>query len=388
MESQTYWLENLRKYKTMGELRRSAFFLDCGPQIERLLKTPQICSFPGSTPRLQSFIRVAQWNIEKGKRFDAILHRLQTSEILKWADIIILNEADQGMNRTQNRHIARAIAEDLGMHMAFGPAHFELTKGIDDELALEGENRESLQGNAVLSRYPILEACVVPLPVSFEPYEFQEKRFGRRICLWARLQLRKCSLWVGSVHLELRNTPGSRARQIAHVMRHLPGGEKESHLLGGDLNTNGFGRGTPLRTIQSVSRLLLNAPSRMKHQMLHPESGREPLFRVLNRHGFDWGSFNSNEETARAPIDSLEEAGFLPPLLFNALKRRLAPYHGYLCFKLDWLLGKSVRALAGGQKRDVGAGVVSLEPACLSGENTGPSRISDHLPIYADLDLA
>ena len=38
---------------------------------------------------------------------------------------------------------------------------------------LQGDNRESLQGNAILSRYPIVEAHNVPLPVTFEPYEFR-----------------------------------------------------------------------------------------------------------------------------------------------------------------------------------------------------------------------
>jgi endonuclease/exonuclease/phosphatase family metal-dependent hydrolase len=388
MECQALWLEHLRKYKTLDALRQSDFFADCGERIERFLKTAQIIPFPGSAPRLHSFLRVAQWNIEKGKRFNAILKRLQTSEILKWADVLILNEADQGMNRSGNLHVARALAENLQMHTAFGPAHFELTKGTDDELALEGENRESLQGNAVLSRYPVLEACVVPLPASFEPYEFQEKRFGGRSCLWVRLQLRQCSLWVGSVHLELRNTPRDRAGQMRHVLEHLPGGDGESYLLGGDLNTNSFGRGTAWRTARSVARLLSSSLSRLNSQLLHPERGKEPLFKALTRHGFIWEGLNSYEETARADIYALEEVGFLPAALLKPLQRRLEAYQGYLCFKLDWLLGKNVLPLSGGQKKDMVAGVGALGPACLKGGNAGPDRISDHLPIYADLDLA
>ena len=385
---QPCWLENLRKYKTLDILRRSTFFADCGEQIEQFLKTPQIASYPGASPRLDSFLRAAQWNIEKGKRFDAILDRLQTDEILKWADVILLNEVDHGMNRSGNRNVAHALAEHLGMHRVFAPAHFELTKGTDDELLLEGENCESLQGNAILSRYPILEARIVHLPVSFEPYEFHEKRFGWRNCLWARLQLKKSFLWVGSVHLELRNTPRCRAAQIRHLVERLPGGEEESYLLGGDLNTNSFGRGTTWRTLQSVFRLLCSSPSRAKDQLLHPERGREPLFDVLARKGFIWQGFNSHQETARAAIYSLEEAGSFPAILLDTLKRRLEPYEGYLCFKLDWLLGKNIQPLTGGKMKDILTGTESVEPACAQGENAGPCRLSDHLPIYADLDIA
>jgi endonuclease/exonuclease/phosphatase family metal-dependent hydrolase len=388
MELETFWVENLRKYETLAELKKSSFFSDHGRQIERFLKTPQIYTQPGITPRLNSFLRIAQWNIEKGKRFNAILGLLQASEILKWADIIILNEADQGMNRTENRHVALNLAESLGMHMVFGPSFLELTKGTEDDLLLEGENRESLQGNAVLSRYPVIEAIILPLPATFEPYEFQEKRFGWRSCLWARIQLKKDTLWVGSAHLELRNTPVCRARQVSHIMENLPGKRVEPRVLGGDFNTNSFKRGTAWRTTQSVLQLLINSPAKMKRILLHPQFGSEPLFEVLRRYGFCWEGFNSNEETARAAMDSLEEVDFFPAFLLNLIQRRLDAYEGYFCFKLDWLLGNNVRALTTGQKQDPGAGVESLRAARLKGDNFGANRISDHLPHFADLDLS
>jgi hypothetical protein len=59
-----------------------------------------------------------------------------------------------------------------------------------------------------------------------------------------------------------------------------------------------------------------------------------------------------------------------------------------LSFKLDWLLGKNIQALTGGQARDLQTDVVSLSPSCFKGENAGPNRMSDHLPIYADFELA
>jgi endonuclease/exonuclease/phosphatase family metal-dependent hydrolase len=388
MQSQAYWLENLRKYERLDQLKRSAFFAECGEQIESHLRTPQVFSSSGANPRLPSFLRMAQWNIEKGKRFGSILDRLQTDEILKWADILVLNESDQGMNRSENRDVARDLARFLGMHMAFGPAHLELTKGIDDEARIEGKNHESLQGNAILSRYPISETRIIQLPVSFEPYHFHEKRFGRRSCLWARLQVNRASLWVGAVHLELRNTPRCRARQMRHILTHLPGRETETCILAGDLNTNSFSRGTALRMLSSVLRLLFSRPEQLKNQLLHPESGDEPLFRILKSCGFEWDGLNSFEETARSAIDSLEEAAFLPAPLLSLVKKRLRPYAGYLCFKLDWFLGKNVRALGNGEKHDLATGVTSRAPGCIRGVNYGPGRISDHLPIYADIDLA
>ena len=387
MTTQSGWIENLSRFETVDELRCSEFYLQNHGRILSFLQTPQLFVHESATPRLNAFLRVVQWNIEKGKRFDPILDLFRSNEILKYADIIILNEADYGMNRSQNRHVARELAERLGMHMVFGPAHFELTNGTGDDQVVEGKNQESLQGNAVLSRYPVCEAVVIPLPVTFEPYEFEEKRFGNRCCLWVKLQLRQSFLWVGSVHLELRNTPRCRAMQVRHIIKNLPGEEREAILLGGDLNTNSFRRGNTWRTVLSIFRILFYPATRVKRQLLHPERGFEPLFHVLKREGFFWNTLNSNEETACTDINTLEETDVLPDFLMRAVKKRLRPYNGYLYFKLDWFMGRQLRALSGGQRQDTGTGIVSLEPGKLNQKNYGPDRTSDHVPIYVDLDL-
>lgn len=381
------WIENLQNFETLPELQKSGFFAVNGKSIVSFLGSPQIHRRPDASPRLNAFLRAVQWNIEKGKRFDIILDRIMDDEILKWADVIILNEADYGMNRSRNRHVALELADRLDMHMVFGPAHFELTKGTDDDLLLEGRNAESLQGNAILSRYPILEASQVSLPVTFEPYEFSEKRFGCRSCLWARIEAGRSPLWIGSVHLELRNTPRCRASQVRHIMDNLPGGEDASHLLGGDLNTNSFSRGTALRTLRSLARLLSRSPERIHKQLLYPEDGREPLFRVARENGFLREDFNSNEETARTGINTLEEANRLPRFLLRRIQRRLEPYNGYLRFKLDWFLARRLDPLRDGQISDSRTAVSSRDPGRIETLNYGIDRASDHRPIYVDIAL-
>ncbi len=385
---QASWIGNLQKFATLDELRNSSFFAEHGEALESYLETPQVFFHENIQPRLRSFLRIAQWNIEKGKNFTRILEKFQNHEILKWADVIVLNEADLGMARSGNRNVARDLAEGLGMHAVFGPAYYELTKGVDDDLTAQGENREGLQGNAILSRYPIIDKCVVPLPVTFEPYEFKEKRFGWRNCLWVRLQLGTSDLWVGAVHLELRNTPQCRCRQMQHILRRLPFSGKAAAILAGDLNGNTFGRGTKWRTAKSVLRLLCSSPEKVKTELLHPEAGCEPLFTAVQQDGFCWAGLNSNDETARSMMDSLEESAHLPDSLLRFIRRRLEAYRGYLCFKLDWMFGKNVQALRGGEIRDRQAGELSTNPGVVNGVNYGPDRISDHLPIYADIDLS
>jgi len=380
-------VENLSRYSQLTDLLQSPFYREHGREIESILTSPEIHSCPSTAPKLTSYVRVAQWNIEKGTQFDAILERLETDRALEWSDVILLNEADYGMLRSGNRHVALEIAGHLDMNMAFGPAYIELTKGTGEELSLKGENQESMQGNAVLSRHPILDARIIRLPACFEPYEFEEKRYGRRNCTWAKLLIGDRVLWAGSTHLEVRGTPRCRARQVDKILRQLPGGETEPLLLGGDLNTNGFPRGTRWRTLRSSTRLIIGSPGKIKWSLLHPERGSEPLFQTLENSGFSWEGLNSDQATACAEISALEEGGSLPRVVEEWIRRRLHPYGGHLQLKLDWLLGRNVVGLGDRETRDDNAGVDSLRSGCLPSQTRGHDRVSDHAPIFADVKL-
>jgi endonuclease/exonuclease/phosphatase family metal-dependent hydrolase len=384
MERRRFLLENLSRCAKLGELRRTEFFARCSQEIEELLSQVRIVRCPEAAPRLKSFLRVAQWNVERGVRFPQILETLRSDETLKWADIILLNEADVGMSRSENRDVACELAESLGMHMIFGAAHLELTGGNPDSA---GENQGSLQGNAVLSRYPVRETRIIALPTCFEPYESQEKRYGRRNCVWACLAVGNRAWWVGSTHLEVRNTPRCRALQMRRIMEALPGENHEPHLLGGDFNSNTFPRGTQWRTLAAAWRLAMNSPSKVQAELIRPQAGKEPLFQVAHAAGFGWKEFNSHEPTVCAPLERLEDARLLSRWVRRSIQKRLDRYHGYLNLKLDWFLARNARALTDKEMRDSDSGVFSAAPGCVAVIQKGPDRLSDHSPIYTDLRL-
>ena len=387
MDRRNYLLSNLAACKTIAELRRSAFYAECAAELDALLGTPEIIASSSARPRIRSFLRIAQWNIEKGKQLVPILDVLQNETALSLADVILLNEADHGMARSGNVHVARKIAEQLKMHMAFAPAHFELTLGTGDDLLAAGENRQGLQGNAILSSYPILEARISRLPVCFEAYEFHEKRYGCRNCLWARLSVHGNSLWVGAAHLEVRETPQCRARQIRHLLAEAPADPADPCLLGGDLNASGFRRGTWWRTLSSVARLLAGRPESVKQRLLRPERGAEPLFMLARRSGFSWDGLNACQATASAQIDGFEDAALMPQWMTSWLHRRLAAFGGYLELRLDWLLGRNVEPLGSAEIREIGSGQPSRGPGRVETIRKGAQRLSDHSPIIADIRM-
>src|SRR5690348_8498426 len=102
-------------------------------------------------------MRIVTWNIEKGKRWK-LLEECLALDSIRSADILCLNEVDDGMARSGNRCVGYDIADRLGMQVVFGPAFKELTKGFGDELFAPGENTTAIQGNATLSRFPVLKS--------------------------------------------------------------------------------------------------------------------------------------------------------------------------------------------------------------------------------------
>ena len=131
-------------------------------------------------------------------------------------DFVTLNEVDVFTDRTgKDVHQARDLAEQLGMEWHF-------SKAIDRD---GGE-----YGDAVLSKYPILETRSYRLPCAAEqPGE------DRALCV-IRVQIDGKDLYVASTHLDHLSGDASRLVQAAEIRR-IRDTELEGDLiLCGDLN--------------------------------------------------------------------------------------------------------------------------------------------------------
>src|SRR5580692_10718939 len=140
----------------MNLLRSGSFISFAVCLSSSIVVTRSIPSTLRSRSMQNQAVRLVTWNIEKGKRWPLIEKCLQHDSI-RSADVLCLNEVDEGMARSGNLRIAHEIGDRLGMHVAFGRTFKEFTKGIGDELLAPGENTTALQGNATLSRLPILD---------------------------------------------------------------------------------------------------------------------------------------------------------------------------------------------------------------------------------------
>jgi endonuclease/exonuclease/phosphatase family metal-dependent hydrolase len=412
-------------------------------------------------------LRLAQWNVENGHNFDLIrlalnrpaeLMRLATAagkrsaagwqaKILGGADVIILNEADLGVSRSGYHNVAGELASELDMNYALGVEFVEVDPhllGLQPPHAAGYSIRKGcfrgLQGNAVLSRYPILRARVLRLPECHDWYAgerqsiadlekgrrwtvervFEERisrqiRRGGRMALIVDLSVPDAPggvITVVSSHLESRCDPACRQEQMDVILNAISG---ISHpvVIGGDLNTSGMnaaptsiarelggraknpkfwiGMGVQYFVPSSLARLSL-FPLRLFRDFLDPSVRDVPIFLPNEESGLfqkvrqfrfrDGGRFDFSGSRNRTREHSSKT-------LANSNQRSLKGFRPtYACrrtfrglagrFKLDWFFVKPGAA-----------GELAPEfPVTMNelNEVTG-TTISDHSPITVDLPL-
>ena len=301
-------------------------------KLNSLLRTPFLSNEAGaagvqphqpSVEGLGPVLRVASWNIARGLNFDLIRLALsdpssfkqaalqlgsvdasksermeQQLRTLRDSDVIILNEVDFGMKRTDYRDVARDLARALGMNYAFGVEFVEVDRlddlGIEpvqlqdsvlahkmqEELKPDETRYLGLHGNAILSRYPLENVRIVRLPVCHDWYQAEktaisqlekgkriaankiflermerEVRQGGRMALIADVKipnLRTGAATIVNVHLENKCEPGCRTKQMDALLNQIKN-VRHPLIMGGDFNTSGSD-GTPT----SIRREILN----------------------------------------------------------------------------------------------------------------------------------
>lgn len=197
-------------------------------KLHQLLTVPFVnneASAAGLLPLLPTsvglgrYIRVAQWNIERGLEYEAletVLRNpqkflseldqteyprgsrkrqivLEQAEWLRQADVIVLNEVDWGMKRTGYRNVVADLASALQMNYAYGTEFVEvdpISLGTEEFVGVEQINREALaeqitidpaqykglHGTAILSRFPLLNVRLIPFRVQGHDWYGLEKK--------------------------------------------------------------------------------------------------------------------------------------------------------------------------------------------------------------------
>lgn len=197
-------------------------------------QTPLVGSFAKSAPSGGSF-RMISWNIDRGYGFDGVAKLLQE----KQPDLCLLQEVDLHARRTKNRDVGGDLARTLGYNYSFGTEFQEMSQGE--------EGKPAYQGQATLSRWPILKSRVLRFrrqsswwkPHSFIPnIAFFQRRLGGRVALVTELSVNGTHVVVYNLHLESRSGGAIQQAQLDEVLADLKNYPPDTAaVIGGDLNS-------------------------------------------------------------------------------------------------------------------------------------------------------
>ncbi len=278
-------------------------------KLTQLLTTPFVNNSAGKRAARGDVLRVATWNIERGLEFEAVKAALtndqrffrrlplsmrgsgfnlarvleQAAELSR-ADIIVLNEVDWGLKRTNYRNVARELAAAMQMNYAFGVEFVEVdpltlgTETLEGEtsadkakmianLAVDKTRTLGLHGTAILSRFPLRDTRVIRFVNQGHDWYLGEKNgisklekgkrkgaklvFGEKILREVRRGGRMMliadvsdssipggTVTVVATHLEAKAKPSERVDQLEELLSVIKSIDNPV-ILAGDMNTSG-----------------------------------------------------------------------------------------------------------------------------------------------------
>jgi Endonuclease/Exonuclease/phosphatase family len=311
-------------------------------KLHTLLTTPFVNNeayFNGTKPLRPDLkgmgpsLRLVEWNIERGIELDKIKLLLTDKQgfisevhgdaasntnaekakdevlraqmdVLQSADVLVLNEVDWGMKRSDYRAVVKDLADALKMNWAYGVEFIEVDpkilgtqsfanvenenerKELEDLFSVDKARLLGLHGTAILSRYPLRDVKLVPF--QYQAYDWyngekkygsieagkrkgasllfgeeivREVRRGGRTNLVATIDVPDLpgdQVTIVAAHLENRTTPKGRVKQMDEILDFI---KPISHpvVVAGDMNTTGADGSVV--SIKAAILKKLNSPS-------------------------------------------------------------------------------------------------------------------------------
>ncbi|MGB8985296.1 MAG: endonuclease/exonuclease/phosphatase family protein, partial [Candidatus Sulfotelmatobacter sp.] len=220
------------------------------------------------------------------------------------ADVLVLNELDWGMKRSDNQAVVKDLAETLKMNWAYGVEFIEVDpkvlgtqsfanvkneaerKELEDLFSVDKDRVLGLHGTAILSRYPLRDVKLVPFKYQAYDWYNEEMKYGKleagkrkgasllfgeeivrevrrggRTNLIATIdvpELPEQKVTIVAAHLENRTTPKGRTEQAEELLE-LIRPIRNPVIVAGDMNTTGTDGS--VTSIKSAALKKLNSPS-------------------------------------------------------------------------------------------------------------------------------
>lgn len=348
------FFDDLARFSSTKELQSSPLYKSLRPEIERILNSlvrEDFADVNSVKSKSHESVKAIAWNIERGIKLEGIIKTLQEHAELKESDLLLLTELDNGMARSGNKNVAREIAESLNLNYAFAPCYIALNKGSGVEAFIDGENTLALHGNALMSRYPILNAHSLALPNGKDKMKGKEKRLGCLRAVIADIDHPSGMFRAVSLHLDAHSTQSHRHRQIKIVLDHLDKiAPRLPVIIGGDWNTTTFNSSRAFFSIMGYfRRVLMGVRNVIQNHYPHPDRWFErKLFRELTSRGYDYKNLNEHGVgTLHYDMKDIAQntnlGDWVPQWCFWFIFWAMKKNNGRCSLKLDWFTGKDIR---------------------------------------------
>ncbi len=401
------YFPELLKFESIEETEKSEVYQKIRSKVEEILNAVVVENYAKSEPsavaggltptsnaskdNLQSsadadgsdMVSAVGWNIERGRIFEGILDALKNHTQLKDKDLYLLTELDYGMIRSGNRNVPQQIAKELQLNYAFAPVYIALQKGSGIESEFEGENKQSIHGLALFSKYPIKNVQAVALPNGKDKMIGKEKRLGYLRALIAEIEHPTGDFRALTVHLDVHCSRKHRELQVKLILDFLNTLPKLPTIVGGDFNTTTYNAQSARHAIFGFwHRVMMGTKKVVEEHYPHPDKRFEKgLFDEFQKHGFHYK--NLNEIGVGTLHYDMENSAYntnlgdwVPkwcfPFIFWASRR----VGGKFSMRLDWFFGKNIEIAPNTKPQTIGN---------LKDEKGTP--LSDHDAIALDFVL-
>lgn len=380
------YFDKLASFNSTKSLEKSLVYKAVQNEINKIIHGIEWGFYSMTDPfKKKSFYRAVAWNVERGMKYEGLLHYLKNHSEISKADVLLLTETDIGMARTENRNIARDFAKELGMNYFFSPSYLNFCKGNSIENHFEGDNDLALHGNAFLSRYPIENLRAVPLKNCKDKMKGSEKRVGCQKALIADVVFPQKKLTLVVAHLDAHSSQRQRGEQLETILKPL---DKNPYpvLLGGDLNTSCYNARKAVFAFFGFWNKVFHGPTNMiKNHHTYPyRKFDKPVFKVFNKYGYDYDQFNeAGEGSLHYRVEDILRSHMIrevvPDWCGKIAENTLRKAGGKLSLKLDWFAAKGV------ELADSSTG--ASEPRVIQNLQYKGDIVSDHDPILLDFKL-
>lgn len=252
-------------------------------------------------------MKVASYNIQFGRGLDGVIDLVRSCQAIRGADIICLQEVDQGWKRSGDKDQAQEIAGLLPTYYYVYGSSFDVDASSH---SAHGAviNRRRRHGNMILSRWPILSSRCINLPKQHYP-----ERFNMQMtCVEAVIDTGTVVIRVYNYHAGYLDS-AERLAQVADFTGIFARSPAEQGAWSGKADIDGDDwsnqRNAPLMPISAIVCGDFNAaPATGEYQLLLETTGLQDCWELvdpLNRETSTLRKGTSNDIQVAGKIDHI-----------------------------------------------------------------------------------